>query len=147
MEETEQILGTVKSLRKDGTAVCITILGEEGEFDEWFNLAEAVKPSYIHPGTKIEDCKVSKDIDETGNRVLFFIKCEKPANRSFPAFKAKVMPNTNPYKSEKSDNVMQSMIIAEAVFHGTGKAEEFKEFQKEVLEYLNKNIWITTQKG
>lgn len=147
--DTEQILGTVKSLRKDKTAVCLIVSDEEGDNEEWFNLAPAVKPEYIYVGSKIAEAKVSAEIDEeSGNRILYFIKCEKAKTfNKFPAKKSEFTPSINKVSElDQSDNLMQSLIVAQSVFKGTGKTEEFKKFQAEVYEFLQKGMWITTQK-
>jgi hypothetical protein len=146
--ETEQILGTVKSLRKDKTAVCLIVSDEEGDNEEWFQLAPAVKPDYIYVGSKITEAKVSTEVDEeSGNRILYFIKCEKKAFNKFPAKKSEfTSSNKVSDQSSESDNLMQSLIVAQSVFKGTGKTEEFKKFQTEVNEYLKKGIWISTEK-
>ena len=150
--ETEQISGVVKSLRKDKTAVCVTHTqhgpeGEPYEGDEWFTLAEAVKPDYIHHGSKCE-CKIDKDfptIPKT-NRVVHFIKCEKSAY-SKPYMNANQLTTTGEIAvGESHDNKTQALIVAQSIFKGTGKTEEFKIFVDEVHEYLNKGIWITKQK-
>lgn len=147
--ETEQILGSVKSLRKDKTAVQLIVSDEEGDNEEWFNLAPAVKPEYIYVGSKIAEAKVSTGPDEeTGNRILYFIKCEKSKTfNKFPAKKSEFTPSINKVSElDQSDNIMQSLIVAQSVFKGTGKTEEFKKFQTEVNEYLKKGMWISTEK-
>ena len=145
--ETEQILGSVKSLRKDKTAVCLIVSDEEGDVEEWFQLAPAVKPEYIYVGSKILEAKVSTEKDEeTGNRVLYFIKCEKSAFKPKPSFKSNLSPKGEEAVQESNDNILQSLIVAQSVFKGTGKTEEFKKFQEEVHEFLQKGIWITKQK-
>ena len=143
--ETEQILGSVKSLRKDKTAVCLIVSDEEGDVEEWFSLAPAVKPEYIYVGSKIIEAKVSIDKEEGANRILYFIRCEKSTGK-FPVksgFNSSVNKVT---QINQSDNLLQALIVAQSVFKGTGKTEEFKKFNDEVFEYLNKGMWITKEK-
>lgn len=129
MDETEQIIGTVRSLRKDKTAVCLIVSADEGDYEEWFNLAEVVKPEYIRNGASFE-AKVSTEKEEGSNRIIYFIKC---AN-----FKPKPTKSNLIFTESESVYTPASMYVSYAkdLFIALGNTEKPIEQMQHAIELV-----------
>jgi hypothetical protein len=148
----EKYQGIVKSIRKDKTAVCITIDGY-GE-DTWFDFASNVKPEFAIIGSHCE-ISVGEVNEATGNSILTFIKCERPAFK--PGFKKPFQSNPSPEvpkgfgiaKPDAQNEMITRMSALKAssrIFEGTGKEIEFKRLTEEIVSYIEKGIWVETKK-
>lgn len=142
MEES----GVVKSLRKDGKSVCITVELDGGPQDAWLDLAENVKPQYIKTGSK---CKFKYVENPEGNPLLVYIKCEQSEN-NFGGFKPGSFPKKSftPYKKEEKSpeeilgmNRMSALKASSLIYSGSGKEKEFKKLTDEIIEYIKGGNW------
>ena len=141
MDDAQNIKGTVKSIRKDKTAVCLTL--EEG--DVWFDLGEKIKPEYIISGAPFEGKAMNNPDSESGNPVLIFITCSKTAKKAFGSFGKNFSKpeKSEPEKSEYDNSIkrMSAVKAASQVYSGTGKENEFKQLTEDVIEFIDKGIW------
>lgn len=145
---TEKATGIVKSLRQDGASVCIDVDTDLGPQTVWFDLDSRVKPDYIVRGSKCEFNYESSG-EEGTNNLLVFIKCEKPAQRSYPGggFRTPAANNYKPIPLRKKIEVetsnweiemrrMSALKASGLIYSGTGKEKEFKLLTKQIVEYI-----------
>ena len=128
----DKIKGTVKIMKRDKTAVCLTINGE----DEWFDLDSKIKPEYIIPGSNFEGTCID---EEEGNRILTFIKCDRTKTKEKNEY-----PIPIPGRSEEERTDMKRMSAlkgASRIFEGTGKEDDFKRLTDEIIQFIETGIW------
>ena len=147
-----EITGIVKVLKKDGTAVLITI--PETNEEVWFDLGPKVKPEYIRQNTKCF-CDVV-DGEEGRNSIINYIQCIGAGTKSYPSknysseLKTKPFqgstPSFSPKKISDEERVemrrMSAIKASSQIFSGSGKELDFKRLTEEIEDYIEKGIWI-----
>ena len=105
--------------------------------------------------------RISDEPEENGNYAILFYKSTGAPSTGFKQpFGAKPAPQFNaPQQSSPTqDTVMNesitrmsalkssSRIFQGALVHKTNAVEEFKKLTEEIVEYIQKGLWITTEK-
>jgi hypothetical protein len=127
--------GIIEAVDEESNQVCID--------GEWFEVGEKVKIAWIKAGKEHEY--------NIKDNIVVFARCtekSEPVKKpiSPPPKRSPLTPKGEQAVSGSYDNRTQAIITACAIFHGTGKSEEFKKFVEEMHEYLQKGFWVNTEK-
>ena len=124
--------GEVTIISAKNNAVCID--------GTWYNLGPKVKLTYVKKG------KCEYEIEQTGpdeNDLVVFIKSTNGNEYSKPKPDA-VAKHPDIINSEM--NRMSALKFAGNIYQGTAQEEDAKRLAEEAHEYLQKGMWVTTEK-
>ncbi len=123
--------GEVEVISKTNNAVCID--------QTWYTLGPKVKMQYLKKGA----CEYSTEKTEGDeNDLVVFCRstASQPQTIQNPARKAGVaLEDSNTHR-------MSALKFAGNVYMGTGQEKDAKRLAEEAHEYLQKGMWITTEK-
>lgn len=109
----------------------------------WYNLASHVKMTYVKKGA----CSFTvsdEPVQEGQNKVITYIKSASTGERGTGNIQN---PNSNPDVHANSEmNRMSALKFAGNVYMGTGQEDDAKRLAEEAHVYLQKGMWITTEK-
>ena len=124
--------GIVETISKTNNAVQISGV--------WYDLGPKVKMQYIKKG----DCEFSTEETDDDNDLVVFIKSGQSQNQTQ---NQGTIQNPGKVAVENSEmNRMSALKFAGNVYMGTGQEDDAKRLAEEAHEYLQKGIWVTTQK-
>ena len=129
----ENIQGTVELISKQNNAVQIS--------GTWFTLGPLVKMTYVKKGA----CEYRTDVnqaDPQGNPLVVFVKAIGVSPQGTIQNPAGKIPEV----AESEMNRMSALKFAGNVYMGTGQEDEAKRLAEEAHQYLQKGMWITTEK-
>jgi len=128
----ENLQGTVELISKKNNAVCIG--------GTWFTLGPLVKMNYVKKG----ECEYRTEVNQAdpgGNPLVVFIKSTSVSQNGTIQH-----PGKPPAIAESEMNRMSALKFAGNVYLGTGQEKDAKRLAEEAHEYLQKGMWITTEK-
>jgi len=128
----DNLQGTVELISKKNNAVQINGV--------WYTLGPLVKMTYVKKGAC--EYRAEKNPDPQGNPLVVFVKSLVTAQGTIqnPAGKP-------PAVAESEMNRMSALKFAGNVYMGTGQEDDAKRLAEEAHEYLQKGLWITTEKA
>ena len=127
----ENTQGIVELISKKNNAVCIS--------GTWFTLGPLVKMTYVKKGP----CEYRTELnqaDPQGNPLVVFV-------RAIGAGQPQGTTQPRPQSFEDSNtHRMSALKFAGNVYQGTAQEDDAKRLAEEANAYLEKGLWVTTEK-
>ena len=130
--ENQNQKGEVSIISKENNAVCID--------NVWFSLGPKVKMQYIKKGS----CEYSTEQTE-GDENDLVVFCRSTTSQKGQG----TIQNPGakiPEVAESEMNRMSALKFAGNVYMGTAQEDDAKRLTTEAMEFLEKGIWVTTEK-
>ena len=107
----------------------------------WYSFGPNVKAQYVKKGP----CEFRVEETEEGlNDNVVFIK---HINGSTPSSQPQPSDKLGKALEDSNTHRMSALKFAGNVYMGTGQEEDAKRLAEEAHEYLQKGMWVTTQKA
>jgi len=122
--------GNVETISKQNNAVQIDGI--------WYDLGPKVKLQYLKKGA----CEYSTEVTEPDSNDLV-VFCRSAGASQSPSSNGTIQ---NPGLENSDMTKMAALKFAGNVYMGTGQEDEAKRLTEEVIEYLQKGIWISKER-